>query len=329
MRGGTMKDTLVSVRRIALFAAAATLVSGLAACSSDEEMAEGTPFTQALAKDYSDLSAQAGALPAMPTEESFLESLNPFANDETSSEQLAKAFAAKAALAAAGTQPEPENGNSALQTTSRARLLRAVAATKDQFPQQAARASADYDCWVLYSAVTTAAQAAQQCRSGLETSLTALETPARMATAPAPVALPSDAPPTASAPASVPSVTPPTDTLAKAAPVQDTFTVYFDFDSWTLKAEQLTVLDAVIARARVGGQSNIDIVGHTDTSGSAAYNQALSIRRANVVVEALVQMGARRTALHASGVGEKDLAVQTADNVKEARNRRTVIGLRP
>ena len=105
--------------------------------------------------------------------------------------------------------------------------------------------------------------------------------------------------------------------------------VYFDFDSWTLKAEQLKVLDDVIATARAGGQANINIVGHTDTSGSSEYNQGLSVKRANVVVEALVQMGARRAALHASGVGETDLAVETGDNVKEEKNRRTVVTLQP
>jgi outer membrane protein OmpA-like peptidoglycan-associated protein len=112
------------------------------------------------------------------------------------------------------------------------------------------------------------------------------------------------------------------------APAPD-FTVYFDFDSWTLKAEQLTVLTNVINSARTGGQSNINIVGHTDSSGDADYNQRLSVQRANVVVEALVQMGARRAALHASGVGETDLAVQTGDGVREERNRRTVITLQP
>jgi OOP family OmpA-OmpF porin len=115
---------------------------------------------------------------------------------------------------------------------------------------------------------------------------------------------------------------------AQVAPAAD-HTVYFDFDSWTLKAEQLKVLDDVITTARTGGQANINIVGHTDTSGPSDYNQRLSVRRANVVVEALVQMGARRAALHASGVGETDLAVQTEDNVKEAQNRRTVITLQP
>jgi outer membrane protein OmpA-like peptidoglycan-associated protein len=48
-----------------------------------------------------------------------------------------------------------------------------------------------------------------------------------------------------------------------------------------------------------------------------------------VVVEALVDMGARRSAIAASGVGESDLAVQTEDGVKEGKNRRAVIGLQP
>jgi outer membrane protein OmpA-like peptidoglycan-associated protein len=48
-----------------------------------------------------------------------------------------------------------------------------------------------------------------------------------------------------------------------------------------------------------------------------------------VVVEALVDMGARRAAIQASGVVENDLAVQTGDNVKEAKNRRAVIDLKP
>jgi outer membrane protein OmpA-like peptidoglycan-associated protein len=48
-----------------------------------------------------------------------------------------------------------------------------------------------------------------------------------------------------------------------------------------------------------------------------------------VVVEALVDMGARRAAIQASGVGKTDLAVQTPDQTREAKNRRTVIDLLP
>jgi len=297
-------------RRLIMLAAAGVLAIGLAACSSDSEEAAGTPFTQALSKDYNDLSGQASALPAEPAaESSFFDSLNPFSSSDTSSDLLAKAYTAKAELADTGTEPEPEAASGPAQTTIRARLTRAVAAGKEQFPEQAARAQADYDCWVLYGTVPSAAAAGQACKTALDSSLLRLETASRPAPPPAPIPV--------SAPAPAP------------APAAAHFAVYFDFDSWTLKAEQLKVLDDVISTARSGGQSNITIVGHTDTSGSSEYNQALSVKRANVVVEALVQMGARRAALHASGVGETDLAVETGDGVKEPRNRRTVITLQP
>jgi OOP family OmpA-OmpF porin len=300
-----------------MLAAAGILAAGLAACSSDsDEEATGTPFTQALSKDYSDLSGQASALPAEAAESSFWDSLNPFSSSDSSSDMLAKAFTTKADLANTGTEPEAEAAANPAQANLRARLVRAVAAGKDQFPEQAARAQADYDCWVLYGTVPSAAAASQACKTALDSSIVRLETTARPASAPsapAPAPVPAPAPAPASAPAAAPA----------------NFQVFFDFDSWTLKAEQLKVLDDVIATARSGGQANIIIVGHTDTSGSADYNQKLSVKRANVVVEALVQMGARRDALHASGVGETDLAVETGDNVKEAKNRRTVIGLQP
>jgi outer membrane protein OmpA-like peptidoglycan-associated protein len=301
-------------RRLTMLAAAGILAIGLAACSSDsdETAAAGSPFTQALAKDYTDLAAQASALPAEPAADtSFWDSLNPFSSSDSSSDLLAKAFTAKADLATAGTEPEPEAASGPDQATIRARLVRAVAAGKDQFPEQAARAQADYDCWILYGTVPSAAAAAQACKTALDSSLLRLETAAR----PAP-------PPVTSAPMPAPAPAP------ASAPAAD-FTVYFDFDSWILKAEQLKVMSDVINTARSGGQTNITIVGHTDTSGPSDYNQRLSVKRANVVVEALVDMGARRTALHASGVGETDLAVQTEDGVKEAKNRRTVITLQP
>ncbi len=304
-------------RRLIMLAAAGILAAGLAACSSDDEELAGSPFTQALSKNYNDLAGQASALPAEETESSFFDSLNPFSSSSSSSDLLSEAFTTKADLADSGTEPELEAATGPAQTTVRARLERALAAGKDQFPEQAARAQADYDCWVLYGTVPSAAAASQSCKTALDSSLVRLETAARPAPPPAPVPIPAPAP-VSTAP-----------TPAPAAAASSNFTVYFDFDSWTLKAEQLKVLDDVIATARTGGQANINIVGHTDTSGSSDYNQRLSVRRANVVVEALVQMGARRAALHASGVGETDLAVQTEDGVREAQNRRTVISLQP
>lgn len=295
-------------RRLTMLAAAGLLALAVAGCSSmdDSDDNAGSPFTQALNHDYTDLASQASSLPSAPEESDFWDSL--FSDSDSPTDLLAKAFSAKADLAAAGTEPDPEAAADPTVAGFRARLVRAVAAGKDQFPEQAARAQADYDCWVLYGTVPAAAAAAQACKTSLDSSLLKLETAEHPAPPPAP--MPAPAPVTAPPPA--------TD-----------FTVYFDFDSWTLKAEQLKVLDNVIATARAGGQANINIVGHTDTSGASDYNQKLSVKRANVVVEALVSMGARRAALHASGVGETDLAVQTPDGVKEAKNRRTVITLQP
>ena len=72
-------------RRLIMLAAAGILAAGLAACSSDsDEETTGTPFTQALSKDYSDLSGQASALPAEAAESSFFDSLNPFSSSDSS-----------------------------------------------------------------------------------------------------------------------------------------------------------------------------------------------------------------------------------------------------
>src|SRR6185369_5602580 len=193
-------------RRLIMLAAASILAIGLAACSSDDEEATGTPFTQALSKDYSDLAGQASALPAEPAaESSFWDSLNPFSSSDTSSDLLSTAFTTKADLANSGTEPEPEAAAGPAQTNIRARLERALAAGKEQFPEQAARAQADYDCWVLYGTVPSAAAASQACKTALDSSLVRLESAAR----PAPPPIPAPAPaPVSTAPAPAPSQAP-------------------------------------------------------------------------------------------------------------------------
>lgn len=305
-----------SSRRLPMLAAAALLAAGLGGCSSlfGDSMDEvaGSAFTQALQMAYTEQAGLAAELPAEEVESSIFDI---FSSTETTSDLLEQAFTAKAELAAEGAEPEPEAASNPNAQTVRARLIMALAAGKDTVPDLAARAQVDYDCWILYGTVAGATNASQACKTSLDSSLLRLETAARPAP-PAPAPVPAPAPTSAPLPAPTPAAAP-------------DFTVYFDFDSWTLKAEQLTVLTNVINSARAGGQSNINIVGHTDSSGDADYNQRLSVQRANVVVEALVQMGARRAALHASGVGETDLAVQTGDGVREERNRRTVITLQP
>jgi len=298
------------VASLALFCAGLVL----AGCAGNEDViASGSPFSQALFRDYTDLALQADAAPAPQSLENdsgfFSDLINVFnSGPENPAEAVAEAFRAKANRAAIGEEPAPEpSPNDATAQGLRARLVRAIAQGKDGFPDQAARAQADFDCWVMDSRAANLISEAQACRTALNASLMALENAGR----PAP---PRPAPVT---------------TAPVAAPPPADYTVYFNFDSWTLTAEDLAVLTNVINTARTGGQSRITVVGHTDTSGSAAYNQSLSVHRANVVVEALVDMGARRAAIQATGVGENDLAVQTDDDVKEAKNRRAVIGLLP
>jgi len=301
------------------FAAAGCLTLALAACADDQPAATGSPFSQALYKDYTDLSTQAAAAPAPQSDESFFDDpfglVSMFSGSSNPGDLVVTAFNDKADLARQGQEPAPEAAPSdPTAQTMRGRLIRAIAAGKDGFPEQAARAQADYDCWILDSNVTGLAAASQACRTSLDGSLLALENAAR----PAPPPLAQIAPAAPLAPVAPVAAAPPTD-----------YNVYFDFDSWTLTAEDLTVITNVINTARAGGQSHITVVGHTDTSGTVDYNQRLSVRRANVVVEALVDMGARRAAIQSSGVGKTDLAVQTPDNTKEAKNRRTVIDLLP
>jgi outer membrane protein OmpA-like peptidoglycan-associated protein len=60
---------------------------------------------------------------------------------------------------------------------------------------------------------------------------------------------------------------------------------------------------------------------HTDTAGSVNYNMALSVRRANVVKNALVDMGVPASSINVDAKGETSPRVPTLDDVREAQNR--------
>ena len=280
-------------------AAAGLALTACVSTTALDQLATTTPtgsaFTQQLFKNYAYLAnsfAVSGGSGAFDSDGS------PSLFDGSGElGTLAEAFAAKALIAANGTEVEPEPAVDGDSQQARSRLLQALSEGKDRFPVDAARAQTDFDCWMLNNTVEAQRGAAGQCRASFGNSIVRLENELR------------------------PPAPPP-------APVAN-YTVYFDFDSWTISGEQLTVLQQAIATARAGGQSRITIVGHTDTSGSAAYNQRLSVKRANVVAETLVDMGARREAIEVSGVGENDLAVPTRDGVRESRNRRAVVTLLP
>jgi OOP family OmpA-OmpF porin len=281
---------------LALVAAGLALAGCVSSTSSldllDSTTPTGSPFTQALFRNY---ALVAKSFNISPDDDD----LGIFGDGGGAIQTLAEAFATKALIAAKGTEVDPEPSYDEESAHARERLLHGLADGKDRFPNDAARAQVEFDCWMLNMTVGSQQGAAIQCRAGFEAAITRLER----------------------------DINPPQ--IALAPPPAANYTVYFNFNSWTLTGEQLTVLQQAIATARAGGQSHITIVGHTDTVGSGAYNLRLSTKRANVVAETLVDMGARRDAIQVSGVGKADLAVQTPNGVREPKNRRSVVTLLP
>jgi len=99
-------------------------------------------------------------------------------------------------------------------------------------------------------------------------------------------------------------------------------TVNFDFDSASIQEESkpdLRVIGVALARERLLSYK-FRIEGHTDAKGSALYNQRLSERRADAVVEFLVNQGVKRERLTAIGKGFSDLL--EPDHPTAAKNRR-------
>ncbi len=117
----------------------------------------------------------------------------------------------------------------------------------------------------------------------------------------------------------------------QAAPAVEpsrTYLVFFDWDraDLTARARQI-VAEAAQASTHVQ-TTRIEVNGYTDLSGTAAYNQRLSVRRAQSVQAELVRDGVASTEITIHGYGEANPLVQTAQGVREPQNRRVEIVLR-
>ena len=103
------------------------------------------------------------------------------------------------------------------------------------------------------------------------------------------------------------------------------FTVYFDYDKSNLTPQASTLIQEAASRALQNDIETVVVSGNTDTSGSSAYNQALSERRARVVREALVANGVAADRIRTEAYGESNLAKPTPDGVREPLNRRSEV----
>ncbi len=111
-------------------------------------------------------------------------------------------------------------------------------------------------------------------------------------------------------------------------PLPQRYTVYFELGGTTLTpASQQIMTDALAAAlSRSGG--DIVVTGHTDTKGTVEQNDELSRRRAQEVAQLFVERQFPANRIEAVGRGERELAVPTADDVDEPRNRRVTIEVR-
>lgn len=171
----------------------------------------------------------------------------------------------------------------------------------------AAKAQVSYDCWI------EAAEAEREddiaaCKAAFEEAMKEVEfwstyklTEVRII----------EAPQRAAAPAAQPS----------------SYLVYFEFDKTDILPEGRAALAAAIRDAKARPDTQVRLVAHADRSGPVAYNQALSERRATVVIGALISGGINPARIVSEAVGETRPRVPTPDGVREQQNRVVEIDL--
>jgi hypothetical protein len=118
---------------------------------------------------------------------------------------------------------------------------------------------------------------------------------------------------------------PPVAATPPPPPPPPVYLVFFDWNSAVVSPSGREVIGLAANAYRTGSPVTLQVTGFTDTSGSADYNQQLSVRRANAVATVLVQDGVPQNALAVTGRGQNDLRVPTPDGVREPQNRRVEI----
>ncbi len=98
--------------------------------------------------------------------------------------------------------------------------------------------------------------------------------------------------------------------------------VYFDFDSYVVRADAQPVITANGRVLKADARRRMTVEGHTDERGGREYNLALGQKRAGAVVQALVLMGAREEQLEAVSMGKERPAVTGSGEEAWAQNRR-------
>lgn len=171
---------------------------------------------------------------------------------------------------------------------ARSRLVAALDRTgRRTAPTASASAQTAYDCW-LERLADEDVEGAQTCRTRFDKAMAELE-------------------------------------QTSVAASEHAYLVFFGWNSASISPGTAEVLDEVAATFATNGHAAVVVAGHADTSGAAGYNLILSRERAEVVAEALIDRTVPREVIEIGWFGEERPLVETADGVREERNRRVEI----
>ena len=131
-------------------------------------------------------------------------------------------------------------------------------------------------------------------------------------------------------PAPAPAPAPAAAPAAPAAPVSEKVTfaadAFFDVNKSVLKPEARAKLDDLVSKTAGVNLEVIIAVGHTDSVGSDAANQKLSIARSEAVKKFLTSKGIEANRVYTEGKGEKQPVADNKTREGKAKNRRVEIG---
>lgn len=118
------------------------------------------------------------------------------------------------------------------------------------------------------------------------------------------------------------------EALAAQPPRPASFLLYFLEGRDELTPDSALVVQRIFAEIARRPAPEIVVIGHTDRVGGIAYNDALSLRRAEKVRDDLVKQGIPREQIEVAGRGEREPLVPTDDEMPEPRNRRVEVSVR-
>ena len=105
--------------------------------------------------------------------------------------------------------------------------------------------------------------------------------------------------------------------------------ITFPVDSYAIQPQFQQTLNEVAMTLATYNQTYIDVLGHTDSTGSDAYNQTLSVNRAQSVADYLSARGVARARIGVRGFGETQPIATNATEAGRAQNRRVEIKVVP